>query len=357
MNAPSTPHDSFFRALVSNERRAAALLSDHLPESVAVLLAPGFSLERLEGTFVDGTGRKTQCDALFRVRLQTGRRASVCFLLEHKSYSDPAMPLQLTRYMSDVWAAELAGRGSAGELPPIVSLVFYHGRERWRAPASVRAMIDNSTGLGEFAPDFRYVLIDLPSIEPARLSRDPEVCAGLLALAVSRSADLPGETLDLITGGTIDGSEFEMHILSYVVVTTDISLEALEASLRRMKPESWETMMGRLAEAWLEQGRAEGELKGRAEGELKGRAEGELKGRAEGELKGRAEGELKGRAEGELTGRAELLLEQLERRFGELPATVRHRVRRAEVSELRSWAAAVLDASSLDEVLATGSKH
>ncbi|MDE0305475.1 MAG: DUF4351 domain-containing protein [Albidovulum sp.] len=102
-------------------------------------------------------------------------------------------------------------------------------------------------------------------------------------------------------------------------------MEVLEASLRRTKPEIRATMMGRVAEAWLEQGRSEGELKGRAEGEL--------------------------------TGRAELLLEQLERRFGELPATVRHRVRRAEVSELRSWAAAVLDASSLDEVLATGSKN
>ncbi|MDE0114550.1 MAG: hypothetical protein OXN84_19970, partial [Albidovulum sp.] len=56
-----------------------------------------------------------------------------------------------------------------------------------------------------------------------------------------------------------------MRFLSCVVGTTDIGVEAIEASLTRMKPESWETMMGRVAEAWLEQGRAEGELTGRAE--------------------------------------------------------------------------------------------
>ena len=89
--------------------------------------------------------------------------------------------------------------------------------------------------------------------------------------------------------------------------------------------------MGTVAEAWLEQGRSEG--------------------RAEGVAEGRAEGV----AEGIEKGQAELLLRQLELRFGAAPEAVRERVRGASALELEVWAEAVLTAASIDEVLAAGS--
>jgi len=91
----------------------------------------------------------------------------------------------------------------------------------------------------------------------------------------------------------------------------------LEASLKRTNPEEWETMMGTLAEKWLARGRDEGKAK----------------------------------------GRMELLLELLERRFGELPSDIRNRIRDAKDSEIRSWAGAVLDAATLDDVLASGTRE
>ena len=60
-----------------------------------------------------------------------------------------------------------------------------------------------------------------------------------------------------------------------------------------------------------------------------------------------------GRAEGIAEGQAELLLRQLERRFGDVPEVARQRVRDASVSELGVWAEAVLGAASLEEVLAS----
>ena len=95
----------------------------------------------------------------------------------------------------------------------------------------------------------------------------------------------------------------------------------LEASLKRTNPEEWETMMGTLAEKWLAKGRDEGE------------------------------------ARGEAKGRMELLQELLERRFGELPSDIRNRIRDAKDSEIRSWAGAVLDAATLDDVLAAGTRE
>ncbi len=121
-------------------------------------------------------------------------------------------------------------------------------------------------------------------------------------------------------GAPVAGSGFERHILRYMVERLNLTPEALEASLRRTKPDRWEALMGTVAEAWLAQGRTEGIEKGRVEGRVE--------------------------------GQAGIVLRLLELRFGALPDAARARVRSASAPELEAWAEAVLVASSLDEVLA-----
>ena len=58
-----------------------------------------------------------------------------------------------------------------------------------------------------------------------------------------------------------------------------------------------------------------------------------------------------GRQEGRQEGRAELLIRQLTRRFGQLPKWAEARVNKAKSAQLEKWADAVLDASSLAEVI------
>jgi hypothetical protein len=65
---------------------------------------------------------------------------------------------------------------------------------------------------------------------------------------------------------------------------------------------------------------------------------------------GRLEGMVEGKREGRLEGEVGLLLRQLERRFGVLPASARERVIAATSSDLERWAERVLDATALDEV-------
>lgn len=68
----------------------------------------------------------------------------------------------------------------------------------------------------------------------------------------------------------------------------------------------------------------------------------------EGEQRGRQEGEQRGRQAGE----AAILLRQLERRFGVLPGWARDRIAAADTAVLEDWGLRVLDAASLEEVLA-----
>ncbi len=76
----------------------------------------------------------------------------------------------------------------------------------------------------------------------------------------------------------------------YVTERMDLTPEALDASLRRTKPQRWETLMGTAAQTWVQEDRAEGS--------------------------------------------AALLLRQLERRFGRLPSTMRDRVRGATADDV-----------------------
>ncbi len=64
----------------------------------------------------------------------------------------------------------------------------------------------------------------------------------------------------------VAGSAFERHIVRYTVERMNLTPVMLEASLRRTKPDRWEALMGTVAEAWIEQGRAEGIERGLAQG-------------------------------------------------------------------------------------------
>ncbi len=88
MSLLAKPHDSLFRLLVADPGRAAVLLSDYLPPEVTKRLDPHYPPEHIEGTAIDGEGRATQADAIFRVRMKDGNSARIYVLLEHKSQPD-----------------------------------------------------------------------------------------------------------------------------------------------------------------------------------------------------------------------------------------------------------------------------
>ena len=317
-------------------------MRDHLPNEVAALLDPDIPPEPVEGSFVDGEGAKTQCDALFRVQLRTGQPARIYVLLEHKSRVDGATPLQLARYMLNIWTRSLEENGASrsGRLPTIIPIVFYHGRGDWTAPLSLAEMIDAPEGVEDPLRGFAYTLRDLGQIEPLDLSRAPDVRAGLLALRLVYADTVPSELLDLMTGGPVDGSAFENHLLRYIVEKMNLTPPMLKASLRRTKPEDWETLMGTVAQAWLEQGEARGLEKGKAVGI------------AEGKAVGIAEGKAVGIAEGEARAKAETFLRQARLKFGEIPKARTAQVRAAASAELDAWLEALILAEDLDAVFA-----
>ena len=85
---------------------------------------------------------------------------------------------------------------------------------------------------------------------------------------------------------------------------------------------------GTMARTWFEQGFAEGLAEARAEWDRE-----------------------------RALGMAELLLQLMERRFGEVSETVRSRVSGASTDELEAWGDVLLETATLDEVMARASRH
>ena len=66
----------------------------------------------------------------------------------------------------------------------------------------------------------------------------------------------------------------------------------------------------------------------------------------------REQGEVIGEARGRVEGERKVLRRQLVRRFGELSAEVEARLAAASDVEIETWADRILDAATLEEVLA-----
>ncbi len=104
-----------------------------------------------------------------------------------------------------------------GGLPPVIPLLFYHGRDPWTVPCSIQDMIRAPEGLEHLAESFgRYVVHDLGRIAPRELSRSAEVRAALLALARAFRENVSDAEADLLVAGVAE-TELGRYILTYII--------------------------------------------------------------------------------------------------------------------------------------------
>jgi predicted transposase YdaD len=323
MPAPNNPHDALFRAMVDDVGRAAVLIRDYLPAPIAALLAD--KPPKLEdGSFVDEELRNSQSDRLFSVATRSGRPAFLYALLEHKSTPDPQTPLQLLGYMVRIWR-RYGGTDASRlrNLPPIIPLVFYHGKQAWEVPTSIFECLDIDDPLWNPFRDLRYVLCNVGTLPDAALASDSEVNSGFLALKyVDRDTDLE-ILLETVVRGLRDGTLFELQVIHYIFwMYPAITSTLWKTVVHRVKPHREDEMVSLAAQEWMRQGKAEGWMEGLAEGQ------------------------------------ARSILAALETRFGPVSPEVEARVlRAAPPHQLDALLRRALTATSLDAVFAEDRQH
>ena len=341
-----------FKALVSSPRRVAKLLRDHLPPEIACLLADELP-RQVDGTFITGAGHQRQCDCLFEVLLKDGSTANV--LIEHKSYLERKIVLQLTEYQTGIWKRFLnKNPQKSNALPPIITLVICHGVDKWPVPQSFAEMFQGAgedvekgtekvepvKTLGDLKQPGRYILLNLAEIPRERLSGDGMTRLGLTALHHVTKKPRRKKTLDLILEAwpeEVDEEDLDLEDLLklYIMEHIELTPETLNQASQDKQERRGGKIVASLAQQLEDRGRSAGHSAGLAKGRSEGLAEGRSKGLAE--------------------GKADTVMKQLRLRFGELSEAVKARVARASLEELEVWTERVLTAESLDAVFADDS--
>ena len=316
----ATPHDALFKYTFGNPEHARGLLRSLLPPAL-VRAIDWKSLALVPGSFVDPRLAQHHTDLLYRCRI--GEREVflyLLFLLEHRSRRDPALPLDLLRYMSRGWEQEFSREG---HITPIIPVVIHHGDAGWSAPNDLLHLFrfeDTDPAVVEalrpFLPDFRFVLDDLTAVPEAELfAREQTALSLLTTLCFQRIRAATDPTAELVRWHRVvravraarSGAEALTAILSYVLIAGEAEPERVQLALAPAGPDAQETLMN-TAEQLMARGR--------------------------------------------IQGRIEMLRTQLETRFGPLPSPIQDRLTHATPEDLDRWTRRVLTAPTLDDVFA-----
>jgi predicted transposase/invertase (TIGR01784 family) len=158
-------HDRGYKFLLSSRRMFLQLLNtfvkqgwvEEIDEKDMMLINKSFILQDF---------KDKEADIVYRIKIK-GQEVIFYVLLELQSSVDYQMPYRLLQYMLEIWREYLkdidANVAEAKEfkLPIIVPIVLYNGSNRWTACESYKEYLRNSDMFGEYAVDFKYILLNV----------------------------------------------------------------------------------------------------------------------------------------------------------------------------------------------------
>ena len=116
LDLSGSPHDAFFKSVFSEPEYAVGFFRKHLPPAI-VAAADWDGLQVIPGSFVKSQLSQVHSDLLFSLEIGE-RRCLLYLLLEHQSTVDPAMPLRLLGYVTEILLRHEKDHGLP--LPPVI---------------------------------------------------------------------------------------------------------------------------------------------------------------------------------------------------------------------------------------------
>lgn len=168
------PHDTFFKAAMTNVKVATEFLQHHLPGHLQSLLALE-TLDLQSGTYINQALEISASDLLFKVNYKEELGyAYIYVLIEHQSYIDNLMPFRTLEYITSIWREivkkdEQISRNKNYKLPLIIPLVFYNGSEKYDGPKDIKDLIAAPSELIDAFLLKPFELIDLNEISDAEM--------------------------------------------------------------------------------------------------------------------------------------------------------------------------------------------
>ena len=256
----------FFKAVFSQPEHATAFFKSHLPPKIVARIHWP-SLTVLPGSFVKSSLQQMHSDLLFSVRI--GERETLLYLIfEHQSTPDPAMPLRLLGYVTEIFTRHHKAHGLP--LPPVLPLVFHQGPESWNISTAFEDLFELPAEIAPellpFLPKFHHALLDLTRFDPATGEDDTRLRVVLQLMKLARQKELLRffQWLAGFSSHELPDNLLGLMVLYALHSDSDLDAEKIYHSLSS-NPELERNTMS-VAEKLIAQGRVEG----RAEGQQKG---------------------------------------------------------------------------------------
>jgi predicted transposase/invertase (TIGR01784 family) len=317
-----TPHDNSYKLLFSYPEMVRDLFSGFIHEPWVAEL-DFTTLEKVSGSYVADDLRDREDDIIWRVRFKD-RWLYLYLLLEFQSSVDAHMAVRVLTYIGLLYQDLVKQKqfSSTGLLPPILPVVLYNGKPRWRAAQNISQLIEPPPGLlRDYTPQLKYLLLDEGAIDESAPLALRNLVAALFNLEKSRAPDNLGRVIASLVEWLCEPEQAGLH-RAFVIWIKRVLLPGRMPGIDLSELSDLleiKTMLAETVIEWTQQWKQQGLEQGLVEGKL----------------------------EGKLEGKADVLEHLLTKRFGTLSDDIRARLENATAEQLELWADRILDAPTL----------
>ncbi len=320
-------HDNSYKLLFSHQEMVRDLLLGFVKEEWVRELDLD-TLDRVNGSYVSDDIRGRHDDIVWRVKW--GKEwLYIYILIEFQSDIDPYMPLRTLVYVGLLYQDLIREKKltASGKLPPVLPLVLYNGKRRWTAPIEMSDLIEPvGGGLSRYRPQFTFFLLEEAAYSDETLKPLKNVVSALFRLETSRDPEVILEIVSSLSEWLSAPAQASLR-RAFTVWFNRVFFPSRRRKEEQEPPEIQEltevrTMLAETVAEWKEEWKREGWQEGREEG----------------------------REEGRQQWGSNILLKQLELKFGKLKLKDRERVEAADSQTLLKWSEKILTAASVEKV-------
>ena len=186
--------DSLYHRLFSDPRMVEGLVREFVPREISAGL-DFCGLQRVNTKFHPGrrSVRRREGDVIWRLPTGAGGRRHLYLLIEFQSTNDEWMAVRTQVYQGLLWQQVIDEQRfqTGARLPPLLLLVLYRGKKRWKAVTETRNLIElySDSCLWPWQPQARYRLLDMGSFPNDELARRSNPVALLFRLEQSQTPE------------------------------------------------------------------------------------------------------------------------------------------------------------------------
>ena len=276
------------------------------------------TLEKVNGSYVSDDLRQRADDIVWRVRWGDDW-LYVYLLIEFQSTVDPWMAVRIMTYVGLLYQDLIEGKQvpAKGKLPPVLPIVLYNGSSKWTAATDIsQLVVDVPGGLSRYRPQLQYLLLAERDYSDAELGKLKNLVAALFRLENSHNPELLLEVVTTLLDWLGSESQDSLRRAFTVWFGRVLFPNRFEVDSQPAVENLYEvkTMLAERVEEWKRNYREEGLQQGMHLGAL------------------------------------ELLLRQLEKKFGKLSADIMATMKQANEEQIILWSERILIADTIGDV-------